>query len=92
MSITFTKKIPPTNARLLGVRKTTEKYDTDYALFHFTFIGYNFFCNHTQEVKTKLQVFLANKQRALQMANTLMVPAQYSLIEYTPNKLRKHVA
>jgi len=90
MSIAFIKKPQPTDASTLGVISFYKSLVSDYAQFFFTFQGYNFLCRETGKVLTRCQIYWRNPKAARFMTYSLIVPAQYQLIEFVSlsNRLR----
>lgn len=86
MSISITKNTTtPTNLTALGFKKPAHKDLSPYDFFHFTFLGYNFYCNQTDKVMRKSEFFLLDPMKAINIARSLMLPSDYTLIDYTPN-------
>lgn len=54
---------------------------SSYAKFHFAFLGYSFLDTRTNKIKSKLQVFLRDKELAEVMTLTKETPTYYELVD-----------
>lgn len=80
LSITETDK----HTKKIGVTPINNCDISDFAFFHYQFLGFNFLCRNTGNTLTKSQVFWRNPRAAFNMAKSLELPAQYDLVEYKP--------
>jgi hypothetical protein len=56
---------------------------SDYAKFHFAFLGYSFLDTRTNKTKSKLEVYLRDKHLAKVMTKTKETPSYYTLVNST---------